>query len=142
MEATKLLEAEFPHLQVFVIGKGEEEERRIRTHVDALGLRQRFRFLGPIYDESDLAPWFLSSQVFCYPANIGLSLLHAFGYGLPVVTSDNLAGQNPEIEALRAGENSLLYRDGDVSALAAALRNVFVDKELATRLSREASRTI
>jgi glycosyltransferase involved in cell wall biosynthesis len=142
VEAVKLLESEFPHLEVFVIGKGEDEERRIRAQVNSLGLANRFRFLGPIYDEVGLAPWFLSSQVFCYPANIGLSLLHAFGYGLPVVTSDNLATQNPEIEALRSGENSLLYRDRDVTALASALRTMMTDSELAARLSKEAVRTI
>jgi glycosyltransferase involved in cell wall biosynthesis len=142
VEAAKRLEVEFPRLQVFIIGKGVDEEHRIRARVDALGVQKRIRFLGPIYDEAELATWFLSSQVFCYPENIGLSLLHAFGYGLPVVTSNNLAGQNPEIEALRDGENSLLYKDGDVDALVGALRTIFTDEGLATRLSKEALRTV
>jgi glycosyltransferase involved in cell wall biosynthesis len=142
VEAAKRLESEFPHLQVFIIGKGEDEERRLRARADVLGVQKRIRFLGPIYEEDELAPWFLSSQAFCYPENIGLSLLHAFGYGLPVVTSDNIAGQNPEIEALRNGENSLLYKDGDVDALVVALRTIFTDKQLATRLSQEALRTV
>lgn len=142
VDAVKLLHHDFPQLEVFVVGKGEDEECRIRSQIDSLGLRKHFRFLGAIYDENNLAPWFLSSDVFCYPANIGLSLLHAFGYGLPVVTSDNLAGQNPEIEALKSGENSLLYRDGDLSALATALRTIIIDKAFAERLSREALRTV
>lgn len=142
VEAAKLLENEFPHLQVFIIGKGEDEERRIRARADSLGVQKRIRFLGPIYEESELAPWFLSSQVFCYPENIGLSLLHAFGYGLPVVTSDNLAGQNPEIEALRNGENSLLYKDGSVNALVEALRTIFTNRSLTGHLSKESLRTV
>jgi glycosyltransferase involved in cell wall biosynthesis len=142
VQAVKRLEADFPLFEVFVIGTGEEEERRLRSEVGSLGLAERFRFLGAIYEEFELAPWFLSSHVFCYPANIGLSLLHAFGYGLPVVTSDNLASQNPEIEALRPGENSLLYQDGDVPALAAELRTILTDKELAARLSKESLRTV
>ena len=40
--------------------------------------------LGSIYDEIELAPWFLTADAFVYPENIGLSILHAFGYGLPV----------------------------------------------------------
>jgi len=47
-------------------------------------------------NESDLAPWFLSSELFIHPGAIGLSLLHSFGYGLTVITHDNKMLHNPE----------------------------------------------
>ena len=53
VEAVKLLEADLPQLVVFVIGKGEEEERQVRTHIDALGIGKRFRFCA-VYNELDL----------------------------------------------------------------------------------------
>ena len=39
-------------------------------------------------------------HVVCYPVNIGLSLLHAFGFGLPVVTGNDIGSHNPGIETL------------------------------------------
>jgi glycosyltransferase involved in cell wall biosynthesis len=133
---------DFPHVQVLIVGKGEDEEHKLKALAQSLGISERVRFIGAIYDEMQLAPWFLSSDVFCYPANIGLSLLHAFGYGLPVVTSDDLASQNPEIEALKPGQNGLLYEHGSVPALVQALRTIVTDRELAARMSAEAIRTV
>jgi glycosyltransferase involved in cell wall biosynthesis len=141
LHAAKRLENEFPSLAVVIIGNGEHQPELQRL-AGELGIANRVRFLGAIYDEASLAPWFCSADVFCYPANIGLSILHAFGYGLPVVTSDRLKAQNPEIEALRNGENGLLYRDGDPAALAEALGRLLRDQLLRSRLSAEALRTV
>jgi glycosyltransferase involved in cell wall biosynthesis len=142
VEAVEKLAAEFPHLQVNIVGKGAAEQERVRVLADARGVAAHFRFVGPIYDELALAPWFLTANVFCYPANIGLSVLHAFGYGLPVVTSDDLSGQNPEIEARKSGHNGLFYRHGDAGALADCLRSIILNSELAKIMSAEAVRTV
>jgi glycosyltransferase involved in cell wall biosynthesis len=142
VRAAAEMATEFPHVQVLVIGKGESEQKKLENLAETLGISERVRFIGAIYDEIQLAPWFLSSDVFCYPANIGLSILHAFGYGLPVVTSDDLASQNPEIEALKPGQNGLLYQHGSVTALVQALRTIATDRELSARMSSEAIRTV
>jgi glycosyltransferase involved in cell wall biosynthesis len=122
-------------VQALIVGKGEEERKRLEVLGESHGMKDRVRFLGAIYGERELAPYFMSSDVFCYPANIGLSILHAFGYGLPVVTSDHIGGQNPEIEALKPGENGLLYRHGDADSLAETLDQIFSDKEKAREMS-------
>ena len=97
---------------------------------------------GPIYDQMQLAPWFLNAEVFCYPQNIGLSLLHAFGYGLPVVTADRVEAQNPEIAALEHGKNGLTYAHGDADALAAALRQLLDQAPLRQEMSGRAEQTV
>ncbi len=142
VEAVAKLTEKYPHLQALIVGKGDDERQRLEELGESLGVRDRIRFLGAIYGEEKLAPYFLFSDVFCYPANIGLSILHAFGYGLPVVTSDHIAGQNPEIEALRPGENGLLYRHGDADSLAEALDQIFSDKDAARRMSEQALATV
>jgi glycosyltransferase involved in cell wall biosynthesis len=126
--------------RVVIIGKGPEEAA-LRSRATALGIADRVIFAGAIYDQERIAPWFLSSKVFCYPANAGLSLLHAFGYGLPVVTSGKLESQNPEVEAVLANYNGLLYRDGDAADLAANLRRLLLDSDLCTRLAANAHQT-
>ncbi len=130
-----------PGVTAVIVGGGADEAR-LRRRAKDLGLGDRARFEGPIYDEMALAGWMTAADAFCYPANVGLSLLHAFGYGLPVVTGDNLASHNPEIEALRDGVNGLLFRDGDAGSLAECLRRVLTDRGMAASMRAEARRTV
>lgn len=130
-----------PNLRVHLIGKGEPEASRLKSLSDELGIADRVRFLGAIYGEPDLAPWFLTARAFCYPSNIGLSLHHAMGYGLPVITSDDGAVQNPEFEALTDNENGLLFNSGQGDALARTIERVLADPDFRDRLGREAHAT-
>lgn len=139
--ATAIIKRTISDVRVVVIGAGEAESE-LRHLAQKLELVDNVVFLGAIYDEMGLAPWFLSADVFCYPENIGLSLLHAFGYGLPVVTSDKLDTQNPEIEALRTFNNGVLYRHGDHVSLSNALSELLTNRPFRERLSRAAQHTV
>lgn len=141
VEATVKLHERFPRLVTILIGGGDKERTRLQKQVDHLQLTNQVRFLGGIYDERELAPWFLCADAFVYPENIGLSILHAFGYGLPVVTCDAIEKQNPEIVALRHEFNGLLYKEGDVIELVAAITRLLEDRELRGRMSAAAVKT-
>jgi glycosyltransferase involved in cell wall biosynthesis len=130
-----------PGLRVVIVGGGPEEHR-LREQARELGVADRVLFTGPVYEEHALARYFLAATVFAYPSNIGLSLLHAFGYGVPVITSENHERHGPEIEALRPGENGLFYREGDPDALADAIERIIDNPDLRQRLSRGALRTV
>ena len=140
-EAAAMLLPTHPRLTLAIIGGGEPELSRLKARAGALGLDRRVRFLGSLYDEDALAPWFLSADAFCHPANAGLSLLHAFGFGLPVVTTDSRTRQGPEAEILRPGDNALLYGHGDAAAMAGVLHRLIVDRDLRARVSRGALET-
>lgn len=141
LQAAQRLRHDHPRLQVVVIGTGPAEAD-LRAQAAALGLAEHVRFIGACYDERELAPWFLSARVFAYPAHMGLSLLHAFGYGLPVVTGDDLANHGPEIEALEPGVNGLLFAagggDDGTESLAASIDRLLRDPHLCTTLSTNA----
>jgi len=107
----------FPGVLWCVIGEGRERER-LQTRAAALGVEKAIRWLGAILDEADLAPWFLSSQFLIHPAGIGLTLLHAFGYGLPVITNGDPESQMPEFGAFTPGETGKVFRRGDTNSLA------------------------
>jgi len=130
-----------PSVLALIVGSGEDMEA-LKRQVAELNLGEHVRFLGSIYDERAIGAYYCSSKVFCYPRNIGLSLLHAFGYGLPVVTGDDIQSHNPEIEAFRDGENGLFYKDGDVASLASVLERLLNDESLRSRLGVEAKRTV
>jgi len=92
------------------------------------GLAEAVIFLGPIYDEPSIAPWATTAACLVHPGAIGLSIFHAFGYGLPVVTSDRREIQMPEFETHRDGENGLLFRHGDAADLAARIESLLADE--------------
>jgi glycosyltransferase involved in cell wall biosynthesis len=142
IEATALLAGEMPGLKTVIIGNGPAERERLKALAAEMNADASIVFLDGIYDETRLAPWFLSAKVFCYPANMGLSLLHSFWYGLPVVASDRLDLQGPEAAALEHGINGLNYEHGRVASLIDALRQIITNETLRRSLSQGARRTV
>ena len=137
LDALPDLVRQFPDLLWCVIGDGGA-----RTNLEArageLGLVDHIRWLGAIYEEQAIAPWFLSSWVLIHPGGIGLTLLHAFGYGIPVVVHDNAENHWPEIAAFEDGRNGLAFAEGDAGAFCAAVLKLLRDQELRARLGGEA----
>jgi glycosyltransferase involved in cell wall biosynthesis len=140
LKATAALSQQRPGLKTVIIGDGSHRSQ-LERQAHSLGIEGGVIFAGAIYDESSLAPWMLSGTLFCYPTNVGLSLLHAFGYGLPAVTSSNIRAQNPEIEALVPDENGLQYRDGDLDDMVGQCGRILGDADLRKRLSVGALQT-
>jgi glycosyltransferase involved in cell wall biosynthesis len=142
VRATVRLAQEIPGLKTVIIGNGAAEKARLEALARESGAADSVIFQEGIYDELKLAPWFLSSAVFCYPANIGLSLIHALWYGLPVVTCDHRAIHNPEFVALEHGVNGLVYEHLNVDAMTSALRKILTDPALRASMSQAARRTV
>ncbi len=141
LEAMPAVLGQVPEAQLVVIGDGELRGA-LERRADELGLGDKLRLLGALHGEEELAPWFLSSTCFAYPGAIGLSLNHAFGYGLPVVTHDNPHQQMPEFSALTAGENGLLFRQHDHLSLAETLAGLLADEQRCRTLGQNAYRTV
>jgi glycosyltransferase involved in cell wall biosynthesis len=133
------LVAEGRNVRLAIIGDGSERSR-LEQKARELGISQHVEFLGAIYDEIDIAPWCLSATACVVPGSIGLSLLHVFGYGVPVATTDD--EQTPEIEALRSGVNGIVVPPRDGTALLAELRSLLDDPSRRRRLSANAEATV
>ncbi len=113
-------------IRLVLVGDGPEHGP-IKDEVARMGATDLVRFEGPCYDEARLAAMISAADLFVVPGDIGLSCMHAFAYGLPVITHDNLDTQNPEIEAIRPGLNGDLFREHDVDDLARVIR-LWLDK--------------
>jgi len=120
--AIKELNSEFKNLLWCVIGDGSCKDV-IRNEAIKLGVADQVRFLGPIYEESELARWFLSAVGLVHPGTIGLSMIHAFAYGLPVVTHNSRRMHNPEFDAA-TNENSFLYPFGKLDLIPESIRSL------------------
>jgi glycosyltransferase involved in cell wall biosynthesis len=128
-----------PDLLLVIIGDGPERTV-LRQLTHGLGLGENVRFLSALYAEEQLAPWFLSARFMCFPAHIGLSLIHAFAYGCPVVAGADRSG--PEFETLRHGENGLAIPSIDPPALARTLMTALDDEASLRRWGENAQRLV
>lgn len=141
LEASVRLRQRFPGYRAVIIGDGPASDD-LKARAKALGVEDCVSFLGAVYGEDQLAPWFLSASAFCYPANIGLSLIHAMIYGLPIVTSRELRSQNPEIEAFRDGHNGLGFDKDNTESMTQALERLLGDAALRDSLAANAWDTV
>ncbi len=125
-----------------MVGGPNEEVERLRGEARAAGVEEAVHFAGAVYDEENLAPYFLTARCFAFPRTIGLSLIHAFAYGLPVVTDDDFQHHGPEVRALEPEVNGLFYPSGNAAAFAEQLLRVTQDEALHARLCAGAAETV
>jgi glycosyltransferase involved in cell wall biosynthesis len=124
-----------PNVLWCIIGNGPEQPQ-LKSMVDLAGLSKYVLFVGELYNEEELAPWFLSSKFFIHPAAIGLSLLHSFGYGLPVVTHGNASLHGPEYAAFEPGLTGYNFDEDEVSEIAANVIRLLADDRVLSKMKQ------
>lgn len=140
LAAAKDLIPSFPKLRIVIIGAGEMEQK-LRALAQELGVDKHTIFTGAIFEEEKIAPWFLSSSLFVYPSNVGLSLLHSMGYSLPVITTDNTSTWAPEVDALKPWLNGMTFRHNNAQDLAAVIKYLLSNPERLQMMRESAFRT-
>ncbi len=136
------LKEKYPEATATIVGAHNDEQERIADLANERGVGDRVCFPGAIYDERELAPWFLSADVFFYPAQIGLSIFHAFGYGLPVIAGFAKNRANPEIEALDHGVNGYRFPEGDSQAAWERVEQLLSNNERRRTMSENSTRIV
>lgn len=129
-----------PEILWCVIGQGVQQQS-LHDAVAQENLNQHVLWLGSIYDENQLAPWFLSSKALIHPGAIGLSLLHAFGYGLPVITHDDMTNQMPEFAAFTNEINGFTFQQGSSISLLKIIKTYVLNKSSLAEISQNAYKT-
>jgi glycosyltransferase involved in cell wall biosynthesis len=119
-----------------IAGDGPERSR-LEEIVQRAGLQDAVRFLGEV------------ANVRAVLADCDVFVLPSIQEGMPLTILEAFAGRRPVIgfavpgvrELLHNGETGILCPDGDVDALAGALRNLAQHPQLVTSLSENARRT-
>ncbi|MRS03955.1 glycosyltransferase [bacterium] len=122
-----------PDLLWCLIGDGAERSYLTKM-VENAGLSNHVRVVGSLYQEDKLAPWFLSSELFVHPAAIGLACLHAFGYGLPIVTHDLAESHGPEYAAFKPALTGRNFCIDNPQSLAETIIDLLRDKNALTSM--------
>ncbi len=131
LQAFALLREFAPEAMLTVAGTGPEREPLGALCV-ALGIAGAVQFCGRL-DRDDMASLYRTATVAINPSridNMPNSVLEAMASGVPVVSTN--VGGVPFI--MRDGVTGLLVQAGDPAAMAAAVRRILDDGQLATKL--------
>lgn len=108
LNALPILISNVPNIKWIVVGSGSEENY-LKEKAKEMNLLEFIEFEGAIYGEENLAPYFLSANLFVHPSSIGLSIMHAFGYGLPVIVDEDEYMHGPEYGAFKNLETGMNF---------------------------------
>lgn len=120
--AAKLKEAGTP-VNVLIIGDGEErqalEERAQEKEITTV-------FTGALYEEPEIGRMLNAADIAVMPGPVGLLVMHALAYGVPVISNNDFASQMPEFEAIKGGETGDFFDPGNLDSLVESIKRTLV----------------
>lgn len=126
-------------VELHVIGDGPE-----RASVESAAARNDAIIChGAIWDERRSGAFLYAADVCLNPGYLGLSLVHCFCFGTPIVSclsTEEGPFHSPEVDYLQPGVNGLLLAS-DADALAGALQQFLTDEAALSSMSAAARRT-
>lgn len=124
LEAQKKLRIKYNKdvFNILIVGDGEERFN-LEKLTQSYNLQNNVIFLGVIYDELSNSELIKNADLCVTPGEVGLTAIHSFSYGTPVISHDNLDIQMPEVEAIKRGLNGELYKYNNVDDLARVIYN-------------------
>lgn len=135
-----LKESSSQKYKCIIVGDGIIDELKYLSK--KLGIYDMVDFVGPKYDD-EIVYYFQIADIYVFPGGIGLSILHAFSYGLPVITTDNYFLHYPEVELLKPDKNGDTFIDNNSEDLANKIelwaKKIEIDKE---NVSKKCKQTI
>jgi glycosyltransferase involved in cell wall biosynthesis len=127
LEAVAILRKNIPNITLLLIGEGPAEND-LKVLAKDLGIDQHVRFIGPVYDEEQLAYFYSASELAVSPGYVGLMVNHAFVFGVPVVTHDDYWRHAPEVAMIEPGKSGAFFKVNSWSAMAQTIQSLLEDK--------------
>lgn len=116
VQAINLLEQKGLAVNLVLVGDNvdiDNLEEMLGTGVSG----KRIWHLDASFDEKELSEYFYNADVCVSPGNVGLTAIHAFMYGCPVITHDNFKNQMPEFEIIEDGKTGAFFKENDAEDL-------------------------
>ena len=129
-----------PKTTLTIIGDGPERDHLIAL-AESLGVAGRVEFVGSLYEQAKLAPYFNTAWVSVSPGYVGLSAVHSLAYGIPMLVADK-EPHSPEIAAIEDEVNAVFFSSNGPEALSKAMTDLAGDPAKQKRLSVAAHRGV
>ena len=140
LRAYSILENNNSHCRLSIIGDGP-----MKSTLQKLAVELKIKnvhFLGEILDEEITGKWIYISDAFIMPGRLGLSVVHSFCYGTPVISQKKDMFFHCEgIGYMKDGVNGFLTEDGNITELTDKMNAIISDPELSGRLRNNALET-
>lgn len=124
-----------------IIGDGPHFPDLQRLAQD-LEVAERIHWHGSIVDEKEIATIANQCKIFIYPGSVGLSLIHAFAYGLPAILHNDRWTQMPEIAAHQLGWTGVEFESRSASSLADAIAGLLAHPDQLKVFSEKAIKVV
>jgi glycosyltransferase involved in cell wall biosynthesis len=112
---------------LIILGDGPERNKLLDL-VKKLKVEGRVSILGHVGDYETLSKYFSHSLVSISSGYIGLSITQSFGFGVPILISEN-ENHSPEIEAAEIGVNSEFFITNNKASLADKILEFYKNKD-------------
>jgi glycosyltransferase involved in cell wall biosynthesis len=133
--AVPALLPDFPQLKVMVVGDGDDLSH-LKRLASSLGIHDRIGFTGFV-SEADKVRILQESEIVVNTSSKegwGLTVIESNACGTPVVAADSPGLR----DSVRDGFNGILYPYGDVESLSSTIKRLFKDRELLSKLTKNA----
>lgn len=127
--------------QLHIVGSGPCT-KILQARAAERGVADAIVWHGALVDEAKIAAVANRCRAFVYPGEVGLSLVHAMAYGLPVVVHGDTRQHMPEIAAFTDGLTGRTFSHGDASSLARAITKTITELPMLPRWSAAARAAI
>lgn len=115
LEAFEIVRVSESKVTFVIIGDGAEKPN-LQSFVDQKQLKN-VCFKNNIFRDEESSKWFLASDVFLIPGAVGLAIVHAFTFGLPIITEE-CRTHGPEIQFLKNGVNGFIVKENSIAQIA------------------------
>jgi glycosyltransferase involved in cell wall biosynthesis len=117
VEAIKRLNngEEFP-VNLVLIGKGETE-KELKELAVIYNLTDKVWFYGDCYDEDINGRLLYDADICISPGDVGLTAIHAFTFGCPVITHRQFQTQVPEFEIVEPKISGMFFEKNSIDDL-------------------------
>lgn len=130
LKAIYKLRTDFEDIELVVVGSGPEEEE-LKSLAVELGIDEKVKFVGPIYDPILLGRYYLSASVFVQPGMGGLALNEAMCFGKPIICS---ICDGTEKKLIREGYNGIYFKEGNENDLADKIKSLLSNPNLTQKM--------
>lgn len=99
-----------------IVGDGDQL-MTLKKYAEQTSIDSFVNFHGAKYGE-DVHRYFLNADLVVCPGAIGLSIVHAFSFGIPVITGKGDEAHSSELELLKQGQNGDYFELDNAESLA------------------------
>ena len=141
LKAYAAIEKKEHDVSLGIIGDGPEKAN-LDALVNTLDLKS-VNFLGEILDDEAVGKWIYVSDAFIMPGRLGLSVVHSFCFGTPVISQQKEYYYHGEgVGYIENGANGFLVKDGEIGELSHKMESILENETLRNQLKKGAFDTV